>query len=88
MVNNAGILGGLGTTDLHSRQDYEKTLAVNLYGVVMVTKACMPLILKEKGRVVNTASVLGRVAMLNVSYCISKFGVEAFSDVLRYIFKE
>ncbi|XP_053374286.1 17-beta-hydroxysteroid dehydrogenase type 6-like [Mercenaria mercenaria] len=49
----------------------------------MVTKACMPLVLKEKGRFVNTASVLGRIAFLNSSYAISKYGVEAFSDVLR-----
>ncbi|XP_053374121.1 retinol dehydrogenase 7-like [Mercenaria mercenaria] len=83
VVNNAGILGGIGSIKLHTRQDYENTLAVNLYGVIMVTKACMPLVLKEKGRIVNTASVLGRIALLNSSYCISKYGVEAFSDVLR-----
>ncbi|XP_045167754.2 17-beta-hydroxysteroid dehydrogenase type 6-like, partial [Mercenaria mercenaria] len=83
VVNNAGILGGIGSIKLHTRQDYENTLAVNLYGVIMVTKACMQLVLKEKGRIVNTASVLGRIALLNSSYCISKYGVEAFSDVLR-----
>ena len=83
-MNNAGILGGIGSTHLHTRQDYENTLSVNLYGVIMVTKAFMPLVLKEKGRIVNTASCLGRIALLNSSYCVSKYGVEAFSDVLRY----
>ncbi|CAO2582013.1 Retinol dehydrogenase 16 [Lemmus lemmus] len=33
---------------------------------------------KARGRVVNVSSVLGRVG-----YCISKYGVEAFSDSLR-----
>ncbi|XP_045168940.2 17-beta-hydroxysteroid dehydrogenase type 6-like [Mercenaria mercenaria] len=83
VVNNAGILGGIGSIKLHTRQDYENTLAVNLYGVIMVTKACMPLVLKEKGRVVNISSVSGRIAFLNSSYAISKYGVEAFSDALR-----
>ncbi|XP_060582431.1 17-beta-hydroxysteroid dehydrogenase type 6-like [Ruditapes philippinarum] len=83
IVNNAGILGGIGSTHLHTRQDYENTLSVNLYGVIMVTKAFMPLVLTEKGRIVNTSSCLGRIALLNSSYCISKYGVEAFSDVLR-----
>ncbi|XP_053374122.1 17-beta-hydroxysteroid dehydrogenase type 6-like [Mercenaria mercenaria] len=78
VVNNAGIVGGIGSIKLQTRQDYEKT-----HGVIMVTKACMPLVLKEKGRFVNTASVLGRIAFLNSSYAISKYGVEAFSDVLR-----
>lgn len=83
VVNNAGIIGGVGSTKLHTKQDYENTLAVNLYGVIMVTKACMPLIQKERGRIINTSSVLGRIGLMNSSYCVSKFGVEAFSDVLR-----
>ena len=83
VVNNAGILGAIGSTYLHTRQDYENTLAVNLYGVIMVTKACMPLVLKEKGRIVNTSSVAGRIAFVNSSYTVSKYAVEAFSDVLR-----
>ena len=39
---------------------------------------------KPKGRVVNIASCLGRVAVPGgAAYCISKFGVQAFSDALR-----
>ncbi|XP_045169553.2 17-beta-hydroxysteroid dehydrogenase type 6-like [Mercenaria mercenaria] len=83
VVNNAGILGGIGSIKLHTRQDYENTFAVNLYGCIMVTKACMPLVLKERGRFVNTSSIVGRIAFLSSSYAISKYGIEAFSDVLR-----
>lgn len=37
------------------------------------------------GRVVNISSMLGRMANPSRSpYCITKFGVEAFSDCLRY----
>jgi NAD(P)-dependent dehydrogenase (short-subunit alcohol dehydrogenase family) len=41
VVNNAGISGGIGSINLHSRKDYDDTLAVNLLGVIMVTKACL-----------------------------------------------
>ncbi|XP_060580974.1 17-beta-hydroxysteroid dehydrogenase type 6-like isoform X1 [Ruditapes philippinarum] len=83
VVNNAGISGGIGSINLHSRKDYDDTLAVNLLGVIMVTKAFLQLVIMEKGRFVNTSSVMGRVAALSSSYSISKYGVEAFSDVLR-----
>ncbi|XP_060576832.1 17-beta-hydroxysteroid dehydrogenase type 6-like [Ruditapes philippinarum] len=83
VVNNAGIIGSVGPTSWQTREDYEKTMSVNLYGVIMVTKTFMPLVQKGKGRIINTASVLGRIAFVSASYCISKYGVEAFSDVLR-----
>ncbi|XP_035874195.1 D-beta-hydroxybutyrate dehydrogenase, mitochondrial isoform X2 [Phyllostomus discolor] len=39
----------------------------------------------EKGRVINISSMLGRMANPARSpYCITKFGMEAFSDCLRY----
>ncbi|XP_045168721.2 17-beta-hydroxysteroid dehydrogenase type 6-like [Mercenaria mercenaria] len=83
VVNNAGIIGSIGPSTWQTRQNYNNTMAVNLYGVIMVTKACMPLVLKEHGRIINTASIMGRFAFVDPSYCVSKYGVEAFSDVLR-----
>ena len=57
---------------------------MNLWGVVRVTKSFLPLIRKGRGRVVNVASISGRFAPMFLSaYGITKFGVEAFSDVLR-----
>lgn len=44
-----------------------------------------PLPLPPAGRVVNISSMMGRMANPARSpYCITKFGVEAFSDCLRY----
>lgn len=43
------------------------------------------LLFSSVGRVVNISSMLGRMANPARSpYCITKFGVEAFSDCLRY----
>ena len=56
---------------------------VNLWGMVSITKAFLPLLKRTKGRVVNVASSSGRLSTPGAAaYCISKYGVEAFSDSL------
>lgn len=64
--------------------DYHSTLKVNMIGVIAMTTTFLPLVKKARGRIVNVASVLGRVAANGGGYCISKFAVEAFSDCLRW----
>ncbi|XP_050412347.1 retinol dehydrogenase 7 [Patella vulgata] len=85
VVNNAGVGGAIGPIECLNRKDYLDSLAVNLFGVIDVTKMFLPLIRKEKGRVVNIASMLGRIALTPAPapYCVAKYGVEAFSDCLR-----
>ncbi|NWX86811.1 BDH protein, partial [Nothoprocta ornata] len=83
LVNNAGI-STFGEVEFTSLDKYKEVAEINLWGTVRVTKAFLPLIRRAKGRVVNVASMLGRMASPSRScYCISKFGVEAFSDCLR-----
>uniref|UniRef100_A0A3Q0SJH9 Dehydrogenase/reductase (SDR family) member 9 n=1 Tax=Amphilophus citrinellus TaxID=61819 RepID=A0A3Q0SJH9_AMPCI len=41
------------------------------------------LVKKAQGRVVNVASVFGRISAIGGPYTVSKFGVEAFSDSIR-----
>ena len=63
--------------------------AVNLFGAIRVTKAFLPLIRKNHGRIVNVSSILGRVAdPFMGAYCITKYGLEAFSDALRLEMKK
>ncbi len=58
--------------------------AVNLFGAIRVTKKFAPLIRKSQGRIVNVSSIVGRSSIRCLSaYCISKHGLEAFSNVLR-----
>ena len=74
----------MGPLDWLTLSDYDDCMSVNLYGLIDVTITLLPLIKKARGRVVNTASVFGRVSILgNTPYSVSKFGVEAFSDELR-----
>ena len=83
VVNNAGIANLPGYLEWTRREDYEKVLAVNLFGVVDVTLSFLPLLKESSGRLVNIASVAGRVSGLPGGYSESKFAVEAFSDAVR-----
>ncbi|NXH13301.1 RDH16 dehydrogenase, partial [Bucco capensis] len=83
LVNNAGIAVPTAPNEWLTKDDFVKVLDVNLVGLIEVTVSLLPLVRKAQGRVVNVASVMGRVSFFGGGYCISKFGVEAFSDCLR-----
>ncbi|XP_031154015.1 retinol dehydrogenase 7-like isoform X1 [Sander lucioperca] len=83
VVNNAGVALPSGPTDWLNIDDYKDMIAVNLCGVIDVTLSVLPLIKKARGRVVNVASVFGRVTPFGGPYCVSKYGVESFNDSLR-----
>ncbi|XP_022595984.1 retinol dehydrogenase 7-like [Seriola dumerili] len=83
LVNNAGRSTPIGPTEWMQLEDFTKVLDVNLIGVIEVTLQFLPLLKKAQGRVVNVASILGRLSLTGGGYCLSKCGVEAFSDSLR-----
>lgn len=83
VVNNAGLSLPSAPYDWLTIDDFRPMLEVNLYGVVAVTISVLPLIKKAKGRVVNVASVFGRISPYGGPYSLSKYGVEAFTDSLR-----
>ncbi|XP_047226191.1 retinol dehydrogenase 1 [Girardinichthys multiradiatus] len=83
LVNNAGRSVPIGPTEWMQLEDFTKVLNVNLIGVIDVTLQFLPLLKKAKGRVVNVASILGRLSLIGGGYSLSKWGVEAFSDSLR-----
>jgi NAD(P)-dependent dehydrogenase (short-subunit alcohol dehydrogenase family) len=82
LVNNAGvaIAGPLMQTE---ESDVHYLMDINTFGVFRVTRAFMPLIAKEKGRVVNIGSISGILArpFLGV-YSMSKHAIEAYTDAL------
>nr|XP_033794270.1 retinol dehydrogenase 16-like [Geotrypetes seraphini] len=83
LVNNAGIADPSCPNEWLTKDDFVKILNVNLVGLIDVTLSLLPLIRKAKGRIVNVASICGRLTLFGGGYCISKYGVEAFSDSLR-----
>jgi NAD(P)-dependent dehydrogenase (short-subunit alcohol dehydrogenase family) len=84
IYNNAGIASG--HTVLESEwAEYEKVLAINLWGVIHGSKAFLPhLIASGDGHVINVSSLNGYFAQTNLSaYVTTKFGVRGFSESLR-----
>jgi NAD(P)-dependent dehydrogenase (short-subunit alcohol dehydrogenase family) len=54
LVNNAGIPGDMSVDSLHTEMsDIRETLDVNFIGTFALTKALMPLLAKNEGRIVN-----------------------------------
>ncbi|KAH7722693.1 DHS-16 protein [Aphelenchoides avenae] len=83
IVNNAGVYR-ICPDAWTTLRDYEETLNVNLYGVIRVTHAFLPLLKRSRGRTISVSSVAGRYALANIApYSISKFGIEAYMDSIR-----
>ena len=57
LFNNAGIVIP-GRVDNTTLDDWERTFAVNVIGVYLVTKACILDLRKTKGTIIHNASVL------------------------------
>ncbi|XP_069826520.1 retinol dehydrogenase 16-like isoform X2 [Dendropsophus ebraccatus] len=83
LVNNAGISIPTAVNEWLTKDDFAKILNVNLLGLIDVTLKMLPAIRRAQGRVVNIASVAGRITLCGGGYCLSKYGVESFSDSLR-----
>ncbi|XP_053229252.1 retinol dehydrogenase 16-like [Podarcis raffonei] len=83
LVNNAGISVPTAPNEWLTKEDFKKIIDINLLGVVDVTIHMLPLIRRARGRIVNVASIMGRISLFGGGYCLSKYGVEAFSDSLR-----
>mmetsp|Transcript_18792 Transcript_18792/g.59956 ORF Transcript_18792/g.59956 Transcript_18792/m.59956 type:complete len:334 (+) Transcript_18792:3-1004(+) len=84
LVNNAGILVTPGPVEFTPMESFRSMMDVNFFGTVMVTKSVLPLIRQSRGRIINVASVAGRIGLpTQPAYCPSKYAVEAFSDILR-----
>ncbi len=84
IINNAGV-GGSATPFYNMDLDhFERTLRINLNGVVYGTKAFLPQLLANgEGAVVNVSSVFGLVGPPNVTdYACSKFAVRGFTESL------
>lgn len=85
VVNNAGVLHIAAPLEWQTKEHFEKTLNVNLYGAIMITKYFLPLLRESKGRLVNMSSVASMVAFPGVvAYNVSKSALEAYTDTFRY----
>lgn len=83
LVNNAGY-GNLAAIEDTTSQDFRDQVETNLFGVVNVTKAAIPVMRGQaSGRILQFSSIGGRVGPVGRgAYAAAKWGVEGFSEVL------
>lgn len=85
VVNNAGY-GLVGAFEATPEQNIRRQFDVNVFGVMAVTRAVLPLFRSQgHGIVINVASMGGRLTIpLYSSYHATKWAVEGFSESLQY----
>jgi 3-oxoacyl-[acyl-carrier protein] reductase len=84
LVNNAGVMTRpMAITELDVKK-WDYTIAVNLRGPFLVTRAVLPIMIKQKsGSVINVSSMIGRSGYANfAAYAASKWGLEGFTQTL------
>jgi NAD(P)-dependent dehydrogenase (short-subunit alcohol dehydrogenase family) len=83
LVNNAGIAVA-GPLEFLPVESFREQLEVNVVGLLTLTQACLPLLRRGRGRIVNMGSISGRIAPPLVgAYSASKFALAGLSDALR-----
>jgi NAD(P)-dependent dehydrogenase (short-subunit alcohol dehydrogenase family) len=84
LVNNAGIILTAPIERVRI-EDFEQAMAVHFWGPLYLSLAAAPHMRRQgDGRIVNIASIGGRVAVPHlVPYCASKFALVGLSDGMR-----
>ncbi len=85
LFNNAGyrLVGSLEDITL---EEIREQINTNLMGPMHLTKTVLPHMKhnEEPGLIINMSAVPGKIGFpLSTSYCVSKFGIEGFTDSLR-----
>ena len=90
LVNNAGIPGDMSVDSLHTElDDIKETLDVNFIGTFALTKALMPLLAKNEGRIVNV-TVPSEISPYwhPLAYVASKAAQNAMMGVMAIEFQQ
>ena len=83
VVNNAGY-GDLGSVEDTSLASFRRQIEANLIGTIIVTKAAIPVLRRQRrGHIMQVSSVGGRIgAPARAAYSAAKWGIEGFSESL------
>ena len=84
LVNNAGIAGPTALVPEVSREDWDRTLAVNLTGAFLCAKHALPgMIERRSGSIINITSIAGlRAYALRSPYAASKWAMIGLTRTL------
>ena len=83
LVNNAGF-GITGAAESYSEEQVRSQLETNLYAPILITRAVLPIMRKQRaGHILQISSIGGRIGNPGLSmYQAAKFGLGGFSEAL------
>jgi NAD(P)-dependent dehydrogenase (short-subunit alcohol dehydrogenase family) len=84
LINNAGIAGPTGYVETLTREDWDRTLAVNITGQFLCARLASPLLKRSgAGVMINLSSAAGHLGFAGRSaYSASKWAVVGFTKTL------
>ncbi len=84
LINNAGVIQ-VGPAEHMALGDFDRALNTHFWGPLYAVRAALPQLKRQGGgRVVNIASIAGKVAIPHLTpYSASKFALVGLSDALR-----
>ena len=84
LVNNAGLALGRDSFENANLEDWETMIDTNVKGLLYASKAILPMLIKEKGHIINIGSTAGKEVYKDGNvYCASKHAVDAISKAQR-----
>jgi len=85
LINNAGV-AFLGPTEAFTPEELSTQLDVNIVGTFRVAKAVLPgMRARKSGLIIQISSIAGRGGFPSYGiYCASKWGLEGYTECLRY----
>jgi NAD(P)-dependent dehydrogenase (short-subunit alcohol dehydrogenase family) len=84
LINNAGVMTRPAPLAELEVRKWDYTISVNLRGPFLVTRAVLPLMMRQRsGSIINLSSSIGRGAYANfAAYAASKWGIEGLTQTL------
>ncbi|HKE57352.1 MAG TPA: SDR family NAD(P)-dependent oxidoreductase [Pyrinomonadaceae bacterium] len=84
LVNDAGYLGKTTNFVEHSPADWRHIVQVNLVGMMLVTQAILPIMIRQGGgRIINLGSLAGKEGLAGIAaYSAASAGVISFTKAL------
>jgi serine 3-dehydrogenase len=85
LVNNAGLASGLTKIHEGNLQDWEEMIDTNVKGLLYVTRAVLPeMVKRNEGHVINIGSIAGhQIYPKGNVYCATKCAVNALTQGMR-----
>lgn len=84
LVNNAGLALGRDSFENANLEDWETMIDTNVKGLLYASRAVLPMLIKEKGHIINIGSTAGKEVYKDGNvYCASKHAVDAISKAQR-----